>query len=228
MSDILMPLLGLSGGAVSPYYPVGSDCILYHAYWDGTAIDHSTYANDGTIVTGPTFVSGGLSFPGTGYVTTPHNSLGPGTGDFTMVLWFKTSASGVRRFCLFHNASGNDLPPYEQDGKLYLYTGFSSGSSPAYFYNGAAGPTINDNKWYNLVYAIKRDTGADIWLNGAAVASAVGPINALSVTYDNFAYIGGNDFLWSGLMGEFLYFVSHWTSTTVAAYYAATKALYGL
>lgn len=39
----------MTGKRRGPYYPVGSDCHLYHAYWDGTAIDHSSYGNDGIV-----------------------------------------------------------------------------------------------------------------------------------------------------------------------------------
>ena len=50
---------GVSSGP--SYYPVGADCVLYHAYWDGTAVDHSGGGNDG-VVTGAAFVENGLLF----------------------------------------------------------------------------------------------------------------------------------------------------------------------
>ncbi len=37
------------------YYPVGSDCVLYHAYWDGTADDHSPVGTNDGVVTGASF-----------------------------------------------------------------------------------------------------------------------------------------------------------------------------
>jgi hypothetical protein len=46
----------------SPYLPVDTNCVLYHAYWDGTAVDHSNYGNNGALVSSPLYGPLGLTF----------------------------------------------------------------------------------------------------------------------------------------------------------------------
>ena len=63
------------------YVKVGSDCVLYHAYWDGTAKDHSSYGNDGTVV-GGTFVENAIELDVAddyidGHLGVDHTTLDP-------------------------------------------------------------------------------------------------------------------------------------------------------
>ena len=81
------------------YVKVGSDCVLYHAYWDGTAKDHSLYANDGTVV-GAGFVEGGLQFDGTddGVNIVDNSEMDIGTGSWTWLFWIKpTTTTAIQR-----------------------------------------------------------------------------------------------------------------------------------
>ncbi len=72
------------------YYRVGSDCVLYHAYWDGTAKDHSIYGNDGTVY-GAVYQGGeGLYFDGTDdYVDCGAGSSLDITGNFSVLIIVK-------------------------------------------------------------------------------------------------------------------------------------------
>jgi hypothetical protein len=65
------------------YYPVNSDCVLYHAYWDGTTNDYSSYGQNSTVY-GATFVENGLSFDGIDdHVIVDPDSTFQYTGAFT-------------------------------------------------------------------------------------------------------------------------------------------------
>src|SRR4030065_334281 len=77
------------------YYPVDSTCILYHAYWDGTAKDHSIYDNHGTL-SGCTYVEKGLQFNGsTDHVVIANDTeLNPPAGNFDLTIdaWVNVDA----------------------------------------------------------------------------------------------------------------------------------------
>jgi hypothetical protein len=138
-----------------PSYGEDSDCILYHAYWDGTANDYSSYGNDGTKVgTNSSFGTYGLSITGTNLfpggpeegVHVPYSSSLGFTDTFSYEGWifFPPSSGGTW-------LSQGDLLVLN---KLAIGTGFYFGfttSDLAVNYVLPTG-TFSGNTWYHIVF----------------------------------------------------------------------------
>lgn len=232
MGDGFGALFPKSGAAGPSYYPVGSDCVLYHAYWDGTAVDHSSAGNDGTVV-GAEFVTNALSLDGADdrVVVTVTNSLKVGTGDFTIVAWYNEDA-------VTHDTQGAFLS-LEHSSNIVpaIYTGrLTGGTIVNYCYddptwNSGYGVTLaggTAGNWHCWVYSADRDVGGQVSLDDSAIYTAG---NTLSYDFQayNRCYMGYRWGYWyKGLLGEILMFNTAWTQTQVDSYFAATKARYGL
>jgi len=167
--------LGKMGVVLPKYYPVDLDCVLYHAYWDGTARDHSSYGNDG-IITGCTFVPNGVTFPNVGDLIdlTVDSSLQIGTGDFSCYAWVKTPYNASLQALVFYydNVSSSMMYffmyPYGDNihegvgGEVNIPMG-------VHYYDdihivGPYGP-IDSNDWALVGYEIDRDVGNKMWWN---------------------------------------------------------------
>jgi len=222
------------------YYPVGEDCLLYHAYWDGTATDHSSYGNDGT-VTGATFVENGLSFDGTDDdVVTPNGLngfVGDGLGrinDMTIIAWVKVTAekTDTRTLLCQLNCTGklDIIMPYSST--FYWDCGsFTDGRlSVAY-----------DDSWLNAwkMFSVTSTVTPPGYVVGAQEIR----VNDVSVASDSNAtyFEPGSDAArhivigswtdgsldWKGIIGE-LYIFDSLLTTEITNIYNATKSRYGL
>jgi hypothetical protein len=217
------------------YYPVGADCQLYHAYWDGSAIDHSSHGNDG-IVNGPLFAFNGLSFDGINdYVTvaSPHNLENP-TGDFSAFGWvkFATDASGynalyatdigaITSSMLFSCAVN---PP-----TTYFYTIWPY---PLYEVIGNSVVTVK-GQWVFVGYQVERGVGGYFAKNGINIIGPVGGVVESPPGIQSLAgfYIGyrfsDSAYPLKGIIGEFYYFHSILADSGLSIF-NFTKSRYGL
>lgn len=211
----------------SPYYPVGADCLLYHAYWDGTAVDHSSYGNDGTVVGGATFVDNGLSFDGVdGQVSIAnYAALSPRTGDWTAHFWINNT-SWPAGSCILYGYTSNPSHGYLYRGVGYLSSLFVGSTVNIYNVNGgypAAGV------WLLSTYVMDRDVGAHIYLNGVWDRTE-GNLEGYDILFTQLSFGVGIYFayFWAGIIGEALIFNDAQNVTQIANYYNATKSRYGL
>ena len=144
--------------AISPYIPVDSDCALYHAYWDGTAIDHSTYGNTGTLVgTHSSFGQLGLSIVGVnpadvippeGIIVPYSSSLGF-TDLFSVEEWVYVPADSVGFSCSQGDFETIDWK-FQIAGQGGLYFGYFPEGYPDYgFVPVGSFPT---DSWYHITY----------------------------------------------------------------------------
>jgi hypothetical protein len=223
----------LASGKPSAYYPVGSDCVLYHTYWDGTAQDHSGYGNHGT-ASGGSFGAQGITLNGTtDFISiTPAASMNPGTGDLTFAAWVNadTAIQDYARLA-YWGLAGAGL------ATLLIYKNLSSWTATlAYdggnYYNYPASP-LQKTDWVFQAYCIKRadpNHGGYFRLNGVNQEGPIGTSTAANLSYSGFAYIGkGPDgYQVKGTIGEVYYFKSFKTEAQLASIYNSTKARYGL
>jgi hypothetical protein len=229
---------------VSPYLPVDSDCVLYHAYWDGTAIDHSSYRNNGTVNVA-TFGLLGLEFDGTTgkYVSVPlAPSLQFGASDFAYFFWANLTNNGSSQilFNIFPFSS-----PSLSGGFMFMAPNFSTGavfaennifpapSPPGLRYFVSNTPT-SITGWRLFGYEIDRNVGAVISIDGVALDVPAGTLYTPSEPNSQLFYIGaqapaGTGSL-DGILGETLWFNAYGTYSgmTREQLYNATKARYGL
>lgn len=213
---------------VSEYYPVGDDCLLYHTYWDGTAIDHSPAKNNGTLVTGATFGQlGGVNCllldgsAGKVNIATAIENLAP----WTAIIWaysdstkggnYQIGMGGGSGYYFMYQASTNDL--YNASyGVAATFTGVAVGLF---------------DKWQ--CWAVSYDKAAGIchgWYNGNKLADLTGQSTS---GYTNVTTIGGytttdTTFTLKGAVGEVLVFNTHMDDAAFQVYYAFSKSRYGL
>jgi len=144
-----------------------------------TAVDSSTYGNDGTIY-GATHVASpsgqGLQFDGTNdYVGVPDAaSLDFGTGDFSVEGWIRVSKYATARGIVDKMPIGG-LSGVR--GFRVLYVGdrisgqFADGAGNSVKVNSAA---INDGTWHHFAFTVDRSGLARMYIDGVQVASASG------------------------------------------------------
>jgi len=213
------------------YYPVGAECKLYHAYWDGTALDHSSFSNNGALQGNAAFTTNGILLDGiNSFVNVPMaDSLKIGTSDFTIAAWFNLTAhTQSSHFSLHHSA----------DAIPQIYAGRSTASVflGAYYdnlWNGGqtfdAGIVSLDN-WHCLILSTDRDVGTIYSKDGGA---PVGPSGA-TLAYDFQTYnqctIGKRwlSYYFTGIIGEVLFLSGLWDAAKMANYFNSTKTRYGL
>lgn len=216
----------------SPYYPVEADCILYHAYWDGSALDHSIYANNGTLMGAthlPTFGTYGLTFDG----TEDYVALSPLTYDRnTMTIWawvLPTGTSGRQWVWASMDLAGN--PGLEYAYYSAILGAFDSAYPGNYVMQMNRGAGLH-NVW-SLISFSRNGAGAtsEVFVNSDGPKSLLTNANLTLATGAKTASIGRRttaDSPFKGTIGEILLFTSYKNSTAISAYYNATKARYGL
>jgi hypothetical protein len=220
-------LLGRTGHfGVSPYYPVGPECRLYHDYTlIPDAIDISIWVNNGTI-NGPAPQAIGLLFDGLDDTlninTTFMNDLTAGS----VYMWIKPTAdgSGTPYACptLFSNDSIYFGLQRGSTNKLayYCYTG-----STLYYESVATLPT---NSW-SLISVTWNAAGSSIYINGVFDSSNV-------ITWED-AHVGHIDKIislgnwqatnvFTGIIDRVLVFNSLKSSENISGFYNWSKARY--
>ena len=218
-------------GGVSAYYPVGADCVLYHAYWDGTATNHASSGSghDGTVV-GASFGTYGLTFDGNDDKVTAGNLTEINNlSEMTIYIWKAwTNDNASLDYCISR-------------GDASVYVGMADYSSsyglvmPGYGHTTAATSTV----WqmWALVFDGAGALNADklkIYLNTSSQAitfDANMPIVTPTIA-DALFIVGtfrdGSSYPWKGIIGEVLVFNEAKDATALTAYYNATKSRYGL
>ena len=214
-------------GEESPYYPVGADCVLYHSYWDGTAVDHSIYGNDGE-VNGAEFVENGLYFDGVDDVVT-FTPINLGKVAASMFAWVNMVASSYKLYIVIGGAYINPANFFS----FPLYKTQSIGLANPYvsILAMASGPGEFQVPVFHGAWALMGLTydgsKVDVYKNGEFAATKNGTFTSDLVL----SQVGNMDTLTydcNGLIGSVLIFNSIKSATDHLNYYNATKARYGL
>lgn len=207
-----------------PYYPVGADCVLYHAYWDGTAIDHSPALNDGTLVGGATSgVSGVILDGSTGRVTLASDIGGAGNYTYTVIMWFNRSSL----------KGGDSQVPLGHDSDSYSFYIRNAGYEEFNWYGSSWSFACGDaaDQWECSIITVEHATlQANLYFN--SVITVDSPKAKAAGTYGIFGVVGsyaaGASYTFMGTIGEILIFNTVWNQAKVTDYFNATKARYGL
>lgn len=227
---------------VSPYYTVSSDCVLYHAYWDGTAVDHSSYGNNGTVTSG-SYTTTGLTFDGLNtWVEVPATMTPPGTGDISCVAWINPLANldGAEGMLFAAGSAWNTYVMFNtyQGDPGHGYFALVVGN--AFKYYAFAANLFPRGAWVMLAYVVDRDNTDGmpfVYKNGAVVAETwTGVASDNDFNYSRpIPAIGGYNLLYGtvaghfhGEIGEIYVFNSAKSSAEIAALYNATKSRYGV
>jgi len=243
--DRFLPSWYFGGSGDSSYYPVGADCVLYHAYWDGTGTDHSIYGNDATL-TGGSFGELGASLDGIDdIITVVHaDSMDFGTSDFTLAMWVNyTNTIGHGNDQNFMSIWGQ-TPGWSGIGLKILGIDGGFDRPHSYTYLNAAypysvyenpGTVVESNKWLFMAYIIDRDVGGYFYCNGNMLVGPLGTTDVVnSFTSNHQIRIGGGNTAWdgpalmSGTIGEDYAFNTAKSEAQLDDIYNATKARYGL
>jgi hypothetical protein len=229
------------------YYPVGTDCSLYHAYWDGTAKDHSIRGNHGQLNGDASFGPNGVYFHGTnGNVSIPVQTitLQMLTFDYSIFLWINIPypPQAVCQILACHgsgDASGLSIN-YLANGPAPYDTGVWGGGCGTDWDKYIPAMNTTDvpitgpyNQWYLLGYEIDRDVGGYLSFNGVRKVGPTGPLEETSmpVWFDGF-FIGGDaiapDTFLIGAVGEIYVFKSIKSDDERLDLFNRTKVRYGL
>ncbi|KJJ83381.1 alpha-N-arabinofuranosidase [Candidatus Omnitrophus magneticus] len=170
----------------------------------GSTIDDINGTNDGTI-NGAKWVDIStitrkepevyLSFNGNDYVDFgTDTSLDPGTNDFTISTWVKTSNSGSGEYMIY-SAHGTETVYLEMyQGKI----GFSVGSS---YYQHSV--NIADGAWHHVVAVMDRDAGMKVYVDESLETG--GSANTTDIQFTSNTYLGkysGGNYYWDGEIGD--------------------------
>jgi len=226
----------LTGGVPSAaYYPVGEDCALYHAYWDGTALDHSAYGCDG-IVDGAEFVENGLHFDGLNDRVTvssaSNNIIKAGIAvDFSYFAWVKLDTDGASWDVILGVGTGVVVPTWAliQANPMtlvgYCYDPFLFGNTTEY------NTGINRGNWIFVSYEIDRNVGGYLTAQTNVLWGPGGVLtdNAQIFNFPPGLTIGSRDTVHrlKGIIGE-VYCFKSFNANYRTDIYNATKSRYGL
>ncbi len=230
-------------------YPIDANCLLYHTYWNGDAIDQSIYGNNGTLFTSDvlhpiTFDSEGAYFDQSyaNYIRVNHSvSLLP-ANDWSVCGWMRMMTyptnslyilqkSGVRGPYQFQTYSHSDftIPPgglrltNVTGATLQIKTNNVLTPGRWQFFCFTATYNVGPNTTSGIWYYADKDTG----LVTDPVEDVAGKFGA-SVTP---LYIGSNKgasaHFW-GKISEIQIWGKTLSPAEVTTYFTATKASYGV
>lgn len=206
----------------------------------GTVLDYSASANDGTLSDpAPTWTTGilggGLDFTGGQSISVAHDdSLNPGSGDFSLVLWILTR-DNVDGDVLRKGSTGNSSTWYKVEhspsvSNNRLSLNFNTDGTDATIHSSLA---YNDEQWH-FVVAQRNGNVAELWIDGVLDGTA-----AVSGSISNTGNLGigskdtlDDDFL-NGTLDEMYIFMGALTGEEIQQMYTtvpepATIALLGL
>jgi len=217
----------------SGYYPVGADCVLYHAYWDGTATDHSSYGNDGT-VTGPTFVENAISFDGNDdRIVVAHDASIAPSDAISVYMWmyiadgdwddydiplFKSTTTAWSDGYGFYLVASNFRIDFFVNGYTHSAT----------IYHYRVGHLLDGEDHWNLYCATYNKTNIIEYEDVSYSQSTAYDQNINSSTHDLLVGYDGSGYWFKGKIGELLIFNTAKSSDDITAYFNATKSRYGL
>lgn len=201
--------------AKAGYYPVDANCILYHAYWDGTALDHSQYGNHGTVY-GAAFVENALRYDGTDdYVSIPSVNLGTA---HTYHVWIKMDTTKAEQ--ILCNEDSTDYLANAGPNVLMYYMADST--------YDVIGVVSMYDQW--LLASVIRDGNdvAKLYINGVFRGNG----DVAMAGNVNFTNIGGRPgiapYFFDGDLGEVQLHTIAQSPTEILDYYNGTKLRYGL
>lgn len=214
------------------FYPVGSDCVLYHAYWNGDAVDHSPAGNDGT-VTGAAFGALGLTFTANGqYVAVPNDASLVCSSGLSYFFWANSNVQAKSAPKLGWLASCWNAVPTEH------YTGI--GANPTYqnewtIFTSVAPVSSDsdlfiDSAWHFYSLTLDGSGNLKFWRDAIQIGSTQSGIGLPGVSTEPVLYLfafSTSLFSYFGIAGEFLIFNAD-KSSIITSFYNATKARYGL
>jgi hypothetical protein len=221
------------------YYPAGSDCVLYHAYWDGSCKDHSLGGNDGTPHGSPSFGPTGifLNAPAK-YVEVADNTSLHANVTRSVMAWLKPVSTGIHMTLLTKPSAGEyyefvDSPtPGNKSYRTLLGGGNQISGNDIY----------TDNVWTLIGYTAKDFypvTGPSghymefqFYKNGGTFGSVLTsdsrPMQASTTDSLRIGYFDGANNPYNGTIGELYIFNSQMTTASVLALFDGTKSRYGL
>jgi len=220
------------GGEESPYYPVGADCVLYHAYWDGTALDQSESENDGNVVGGTFGIKDGASA-----------LLVDGINDLVQITQITHIAPFTITAWIWEDSTVGGNFQVVAGGHSVYYFGYQAAVD--HCYNNPYGITGTFtradsalyNKWSNWTFTYDNSLphGSCIargYLNGVEAVDSP-KTNCGSNSYYDIDTICGyhqadTSLTLKGAIGEVLIFNLVKSQAEITAYINATKARYGL
>lgn len=234
----------MTGKRRSPYLPVGPDCVFYHAYWSGTALDHSQYGHDGTVTFGNgSFGPLGLIFDGaaTKVNVTMTDDLQFGTYDWGIFCWCNLT-SLIRSQILLISKWGDEINKgdtalLEDRNRTPMEVIGADGYGGQYNYQLTGYVTSPGlNGWHMISYEVDRDVGGIVSLDGAILTYPFehpnGPIDLTDQRQCDYFEIGGvrPGGPLTGTVGELFMFKNYglYSGKTRAQIFNATKARYGL
>jgi hypothetical protein len=153
----------------------------------GTASDRALTDNTGTLRGGASGgagkVRGALALSGDHQaVEVPsHADLQPGTGDFTIEAWVRTTAHGVQSIVDKRSAAGRGYAFFLLNGRAGLTMGDRAGSPVCSTSNATSACTsfiapqfsanVADGTWHHVAVTVDRDArdGGRLWVDGAIV-----------------------------------------------------------
>ena len=161
-----------------------------------TTIDSSGMGHNGTLVNGPTWTAGkygnGLSLDGTNdhVVVANPSTLNFGTGDFTLAVWLKRTASGSEHTIFSKTASAS----WTNGGKEFFIDGGSNRLGfGAYAVNTlfSTGVITNDGLWHHVAVTFVDSTNTlTFYIDG--VASGSGTLNLPADVASHVIKVGGH------------------------------------
>src|ERR1043166_1247755 len=163
----------------------------YWSFDDGTATDNSGSGFNGTLVGGPTVVAGksgqALNFNGSSQYVNIGNVLNPGSSDFSVFAWVKTTQGGgfnmivSKRDSSGSNNSGYQLFQNSSGGPSFT---FGDGNSSRVRID-STGPRINDGAWHLVGVVFTRSGNGVLYVDNAQAANGVGLITSQSGSVSN-------------------------------------------
>jgi hypothetical protein len=204
-----------------------------------TVTDESTNALHGTYYNSPTLLQTGaitsdannsINLNGSSqYATLPNSStFDPGTGTYTILGWFKTSATYGSAGYILHNYGSGVIPSVSlgvnsADQKLYAMLRDGGGNMVSVTGQGSA---VNDGTWHFAALVRDSQTSIKVYLDGSLLGSSSTP-GMGSITFSGLGPFsigrrsGNNDSYFNGQIDEIALFNSALTATQISNLYNA-------
>jgi hypothetical protein len=203
----------------------------YWSFDDNTAMDNSGFRDDGTLVGNPSFVAGvsgkALSLDGVSqYVTLPFE-LDPGSGNFSVFAWVKSSQPNGRRIIVSkRDASSSTNSGYQlfqnSNGALSFTVGNELGQVITI---NSTSPKINDGNWHWVGAVLTRASTGDLYVDGQPAQNGTADISSINGNTIDAAFalrLGAEEqtnigTLWQGAIDEVRIYTRRFFSPTEVA-----------
>lgn len=185
-----------------------------------TWYDLSLSGNNGTLVNGASFDSGGILFDGSNdYCSISNITMGNGNVAWTISAWVKTSTTvnGLGLGSVISNSSG---------GPVYSMLGVNSGKIVYWTYQGGwaqklGSATVNDNVWHMLTWVNNTDYTMKMYVDGALDTNVANSTSGNNNPLDIVGASWGGYF--AGTIAVLKRYTQALTATMVSREYALTR-----